>query len=59
MIHLQGGNFQSCFDSLLKTLKGKNFAAFKFISFRVDPFQKGCGMYESKQEVTKVVPPCK
>ena len=27
----------------------------KFFPFRVDPFQKGLGVQESKQEVTKVI----
>ena len=35
--------------------KRKEFALSKFFPFIEDPFQKGLGEQESKQEVTKVV----
>ena len=37
------------------TIKVRNFLQNKFFPFKVDSFQKGLGVQESKQEVTKVV----
>ena len=46
------------FDPLLKRglIKKERICSLrsKFFSFRVDPFQKGLGVQESKQEVTNV-----
>ena len=53
LIHFQGRQlYQNCFLYFLKRGLLKKEIDRKYCPFRVDPFQKGLGGQESKQEVS-------